>query len=148
VEAYLPTGMTRHSCRPCGSTPAHRDVPSRLQAVWKHIYSQGCPFMVASCGKHTCFPFCVKGCALVAVKVAWTPFRIFPPLLREDPTPRGRARRSRLLGGRKRRDPRQKGRARQNALQGDRTSRDLFYWAGLGHSCAHDYFRRAKADVF
>jgi hypothetical protein len=40
--------MVRHSCRPRGSIHAHGDDPSRLQAVWKHTCSQGCPVTVAS----------------------------------------------------------------------------------------------------
>jgi hypothetical protein len=43
--------------------------------------------MVARSGKHTCFPFCVRERALVAIEAAWAPFGIFPPLLRVDPTP-------------------------------------------------------------
>jgi hypothetical protein len=46
VEACLLTVMSRQDCRPCGSTPAHRDVSSRLQAVGK----PACPhFMSGVC---------------------------------------------------------------------------------------------------
>jgi hypothetical protein len=64
-----------------GSIPAHRDDPSRLQAVGSIPASLLC-----------------QGRALVAVETAWPPFGIFPPLLRVDPTPRGWARQSHLLG--------------------------------------------------
>jgi hypothetical protein len=140
--------MACHSCKPRGSIPTHGDDLSLLQAMWKHICSQGCPVMVARSGKHTCFPFCVRERALVAIEVAWAPFGIFPPLLRVDPTPRGRARRSHLLGIRGGETcARRVGRG-VTPSRGIERAGDLFCWAGLGRSCVHDYFRRAKADVF
>jgi hypothetical protein len=46
VEACLLMAMSHHDCRPCGSTPAHRDVSSRLQAIGK----PACPhFMSGVC---------------------------------------------------------------------------------------------------
>jgi hypothetical protein len=67
--------------------------------------------------------FLCQGRALAAVEAAQAPFGICPPLLRVDPTPMGRVRRSPLLVGQKRRDPRQWGRAGLNALLVGRTSR-------------------------
>jgi hypothetical protein len=147
VEAYLPMAMTRHGCKQCGSTPAHRNVPSRLQAVWKHICSQGCPVMVASSEKHTCFPFCVRGVR------SWRS-RLHGPLS-------GSFLHSgewiRLLGvGRGGVVSWGVGRGEtcaRRVLRGGTPSMgigragDLFCWAELGRSCVHNYFRRAKADV-
>jgi hypothetical protein len=57
VEVYLPTGMTRHGCSLCGSTPAHRDVPSRSQATGSIPASFLCQEAFARGGRGGMSPF-------------------------------------------------------------------------------------------
>jgi hypothetical protein len=66
--------MACPSRKPRGSISTHGDDPSRLQPVWKHTCSQGCPVTVAGNGKHTCFLF-VSGAFARGGRGGMGPFR-------------------------------------------------------------------------
>jgi hypothetical protein len=100
VEAYLPTGMTHHGCRPWEASlltgMTHHGCKSWEASLLTGMTHHGCRPWEAYL-----LPFLCQERALVAVEVARAPFRILPPLLRVDPTPRGWVRRSPLLGVRR-----------------------------------------------
>jgi hypothetical protein len=138
--------MAYRNRRLCGSIPAHGGDPSQSQAVGSIPAHRDDP---SGCRPWEAYllPFLCQGRALMAVEAAWASFGIFPPLLRVDLTPKGRARWSHLLGvGRGETHARGVGRGGMPS-RGVGRARDLLCWAGLGRSFTHNYFRRAKANV-
>jgi hypothetical protein len=87
MEAFLLTGMTCHGCRPWEA--------SLLTGMTRHGSRPWEASLLTGMTRHGCrpweaylLPFLCQGRALVEVKVAQTPFGIFPPLIRVNPTPR------------------------------------------------------------
>jgi hypothetical protein len=93
-------------------------------------------------------PFLCEGACARGDRGGMGPFRDLSSTPESGSDPRGRARRSHLLGIRGGETcARRVGRG-VTPSRGIERAGDLFCWAGLGRSCVHDYFRRAKADVF
>jgi hypothetical protein len=86
---------------------------------------------------------------LMAVETVRAPLGTFALVLRVDSTPRGQERWSPLPRGSKEVGPMPKrlGKAKRSPEGAGRT-RNPLSWAGLGRSYAHNYFRRADANVF
>jgi hypothetical protein len=112
-------------------------------------------FLLTRMTRHGCrpweaylLPFLCQGRALVEVKVAQTPFGIFPPLIRVNPTPK--VRRGEVLSwGVGRGETHARGVRRGRTLsRGVRRAGHLLCWAGLGRSCAHDYLRWPRPMSF